>query len=146
MILNKNKKYKYYAIFCKKEYGIFKRLSKKRIRSTTKKVRYKKGTYLLNMLFPTYARGLKVFYFVDVSGVQLLTKKVTEIKNRQIVFKGNDEKPVLTPEMMDKLVSQNIVSQLTSNLSGDAIKMNIISIVLGLIIGALSGFLMAGYV
>lgn len=146
MFLNKNKKYKYYAIFCKKEYGILKRLSKKKISATTKKVRYKKGTYLLNMLFPTYARGLKVFYFLDVSGVQLLTKTMAEIKNKQIVFRGNDKEPILTPEMMDKLVSQNIVSQLTSNLSGDAIKMNIISIVLGLIIGALVGFITAGYV
>jgi len=145
MNLSKNKKYKYYAIFCKKEYGIFRRLSKKRIRASTEKVRYKKGTYLLNMLFPTYARGLKVFYFIDISGVQLLTKTM-EIRNKQIIFRGNDKEPILTPKMMDKLVSQNIVSQLTSNLSGDAIKMNIISIVLGLIIGALAGFITAGYV
>ena len=145
MIFSKNKKYKYYAVFCKKEYGIFKRLSKKRIRAITEKVRYKKGTYLLNMFFPTYARGLKVFYFMDVSGVQLLSK-TTQIKDKQVLFKGNDNEPILTPKMMDKLVSQNIVSQLTSNLSGDAIRMNIISIVLGLVIGALSGFLVAGYV
>jgi hypothetical protein len=43
------------------------------------------------------------------------------------------------------LVSQNIVSQLTSNLSDSAIKMNIISIVLGLIIGALGGYIYAGF-
>jgi len=142
MILNK-KKNKYYVLFCKKEHGVFKRVRRKRrISPVAEKVRYKKGTYFINMAFPTYLKGLKVFYFVDVTVGQLTAKK-TEIKNGQILFKGNDKDAIMSPKMIDKLVSQNIVSQLTSNLSDNAIKMNIVSIVLGLIIGAMGGYLYA---
>ena len=154
MILKKNKKNKYYAIFCKKEHGVFKRISKKRISPMTKKVRRKKHSYFIDMSFPTYLRGLKVFYFIDITAGQLLAKNTEikgvkgnnkDLKNKQILFKGSDDDAMMTPETLDMLVSQNIVSQLTSNLSDSAIKMNIISIVLGLIIGALGGYIYAGY-
>jgi hypothetical protein len=160
MVSFKNKKNKYYVIFVKKEHGIFKRMSKKRISAMTEKVRRKKHSYFINIGFPTYSRGLKVFYFVDISKGQLISLN-TEIKKKvekkikngvvksekiteaQVLFKGGDDDPIMSPKILDKLVSQNIVSQLTSNLSDGAIKMNIISIVLGLIIGALSGYLYA---
>jgi hypothetical protein len=154
MFLKKNKKNKYYAIFVKREHGVFKRIGKKRISPMTEKVRRKKHTYFLDMSFPTYSRGLKVFYFINVSEGQLLAKS-TEIKgvkgnnkvlkDKQILFKGSDKDAMMSPKTLDMLVSQNIVSQLTSNLSDSAIKMNIISIVLGLIIGALGGYIFAGY-
>lgn len=120
----------------------------------TKKVRRKKHSYFIDMSFPTYLRGLKVFYFVDITAGQLLAKNTEikgvkgnnkDLKNKQILFKGSDDDAMMSPETLDMLVSQNIVSQLTSNLSDSAIKMNIISIVLGLIIGALGGYIYAGY-
>lgn len=152
MFLKKNKKNKYYAIFVKREHGVFKRIGKRKISPMTEKVRRKKHTYFIDMGFPTYSRGLKVFFFVDISRGQLLAKN-TEIKKTkskegkilsyQVLFKGNDKDAMMSPKTLDMLVSQNIVSQLTSNLSDNAIKMNIISIVLGLIIGGLSGYLYA---
>ncbi len=118
----------------------------------TEKVRRKKHTYFLDMGFPTYLRGLKVFYFIDTSKGQLLANnieikktknKVGKVLDVQVLFKGNDKNALMSPKTLDMLVSQNIVSQLTSNLSDGAIKMNIISIVLGLVIGALSGYVYA---
>lgn len=145
MILSKNKKNKYYVIFVKKEHGIFKRLRKKRISAMTNKVRYKKHTYFLNMAFPTYSRGVKIFYFVDVSKGQLTAEK-TEFKNKQILFKGNSKDEIMSPKLLDKLVSQSIVSQLTANLSDNAIKMNIMTMIIGIVIGTMAGFILAGYV
>lgn len=145
MMSLKNKKSRYYAIFVKEEHGIFKRLTRKRISAMTEKVRYKRHTYILNMGFPTYSRGLKVFYFVDITA-GLLSAEKTEFKDQQILFKKNSKDVVMSPKILDKLISQNIVSQLTSNLSDGALKMNIITLVLGAVIGALSGFIIAGYV
>lgn len=154
MFLKKNKKNKYYAIFVKREHGVFKRIGKRKISPMIEKVRRKKHTYFLDMGFPTYSRGLKVFYFIDISKGQLLSNntEIKKTKNKngkildvQVLFKGNDKDAMMSPKTLDMLVSQNIVSQLTSNLSDSAIKMNIISIVLGLIIGALGGYIFAGY-
>ncbi|TET57863.1 MAG: hypothetical protein E3J52_09605, partial [Promethearchaeota archaeon] len=133
-ILLKKQKIKYYSIFVKNEHGIFKRLSRKRITPITEKVRYKQHTYFLNVSFPTYCRGLKVFYFIDVSQGQLIAEK-TEIKNAQVHFKGNNKKALIDPKTLDILISKNIISQLTSNLSDNFFRTSLISVLIGAIIG-----------
>jgi len=141
MILNK--KQKYYVIFCKKEHGIFKRLRKKRINAITEKARYKKRTYLLNVVYPTYSKGLKIFYFIDTTKGQLVAENV-EIKNRQVLFKGNSKNILINPKTLDKLMSQNIISQLTSNLSDTLMKTSIITLIIGIAIGGPIGYIIAG--
>lgn len=147
-----NKKKKYYAIFCIKEQDVFNILARKRIRGSNEFVRFKKGTYFVNISFPTYVEGLKVFYFIDIRKGQQLAKNtvITNMKTpktttSQILFKGSaKDKTVISPKLLDMLISQKIVEQLTSNLSGTAMKMNIVSVILGCLIGGLIGYIIAG--
>ena len=150
MFFKKNKNKRYYAIFCVKQHGVFRREGKKRIRPSNPIVRKNKHSFFVNFGFPTYSRGLKDFYFIDIDCGQVLAKN-TEIKklkagNSQILFKGDRDKPLLNPKTLDLLVSQRIVKQLTSNLSDTAWKLNLITLILGLIIGGMSGYIFAGYV
>jgi hypothetical protein len=144
------KRKKYYAIFCVKQHGVFRREGKKRVSPSNPIVRRKKKSFIVNFGFPTYSRGLKDFYFIDIDFGQIIAKN-TNIKKvlnakAQVLFKGDKDKPLLNPKMLDLLISQRIVKQLTSNLSDTAWKMNMITLVLGLIIGGLSGYILAGYV
>ena len=93
---------------------------------------------------------MKTFFFVDIGKGQLLAgntvikkKKDVKVNESQVLFESPIKEAIMSPKTLDMLVSQNIVSQLTSNLSDNAIKMNILSIVLGLIIGAMGGYLYA---
>lgn len=144
------KKKKYYAIFCIKELDVFNILAKKRIRASTDTVRFRKGTYVLNLSFPTYVKGLKVFYFIDVKKSQVLSKNTKINVNKidtQIIFRGNPkDKPLMSPKFLDMLVSQKIVGQLTSNLSNNAMTMNLISVIIGGLMGGLIGYIVAGLI
>ncbi|QYW08122.1 hypothetical protein 15570_00025 [Lokiarchaeota virus WyrdV1] len=144
----RNKKKKYYAVFCIKEHDVFNMLAKKRIRGSNQIVRFRKGTYVVNVSFPTYVKGLNVFYFIDIKkGQQLAKNTEINIAKGHILFKENaKDKPLMSPKFLDMLISQKIVGQLTSNLSNNALKMNIITLIVGAIIGGLIGYIIAGMI
>lgn len=148
------KKEKHYAIFCIKQHGVFKRISRKRVNPLDKFVRKGKNTFTFEVGFPTYRRGLKIFYFIDIEKGQLVSKNAKIIKKVKegkvidvhVLFTDEGRQLLMSPKTLDRLISQKIVGQLTSNLSDNAWKMSVMSIILGVIIGALAGFITAGYV
>lgn len=140
------KKKKYYVIYCVKEQDVFNILKKRRIRGSNQVVRFRKGTYVINISFPTYVKGLRVFYFIDIKKGQQLAKN-TEIAKGHILFKENaKDKALISPQFLDMFISQKIVGQLTSNLSDNAMKMNIITLIFGAIMGGLVGYIIAGVI
>lgn len=154
----KNKK-KYIAIFVVKEKDTFAYEGSKKLSPTSKTVKFKKGTYYVDIANHTYSKGLKLFYFIDVAGEQLevieegeKTKK-KEIKKKELEARkkakeGNLELSGMNydPEVLDMILSKNIVSQLTANLSDNAIKLNIITLVIGAVMGGLFGYILAGVI
>lgn len=133
MLLNfrKNRK-KYYAFFLLKREGTYTRLRKKRFNPNRTTLSYKKGAYPLDVSKPTYERGLKLFYFIEIGKTQLF-------------FQNDKTSSIISPKVIDMIMSQKIVSQLTQNLSG-ANKLNIMTLLLGVVMGAMIGFIIAGYV
>lgn len=127
-----NKKKRYYAFFLVKREGTYSRLRKKRFSPTKAIVNYKKGSYPLDVSKPTYERGLKLFYFIEIDKTQLF-------------FSENKSSNIISPKIIDMIMNQKIVSQLTQNLSGSG-KMNLLTLFLGLFMGAMLGFIIAGYV
>ena len=127
-ILNKKK---YYAIFLRKEQNSLSRVRKKRFLPTAKDIKYKKKQYPLNTEFPTYIRGMKLFYFIDYD-----TKEQYNFENKE---------STISLETIDDLVGRNIFAQITTNLEGTAFKTTIFNIVIGLVIGALTGFLISAF-
>lgn len=141
------KQKKYYAVFCIKEQGIFDRIRKKRINPANKVVRFRKNAYVIDFGFPTHRRGLKQYFFIDIEKGQSVAKHAKfKIGESQVLFVNNEkEKPIMSPKLLDMIVSQKIVGQLTSNLGDSAWRMNIMNIILGLIMGGLIGYIVAGY-
>ena len=127
---NKNK---YKAIFLIKREGSFAITGKKRFRPSKTNIRFRKGSYPIDVSIPTYIKGLKMFYFIEVDKTQLF-------------FSKNKNESMISPKIIDMIMSQKIVSQLTSNLGGSALKMSILTLIFGGIMGALIGFIVAGYV
>ena len=127
----KNKK-KYYAFFLVKREGTYTRLRKKRFSPNKALLNYKRGSYPLDVSKPTFERGLKLFYFIEIGKAQLF---FSDTKNANLI----------SPKVIDMIMSQKIVSQLTQNLSGSG-KMNMLTLLLGLFMGAMLGFIIAGYV
>ena len=126
------KRKKYYAVFLVNQTGSYSRIAKRRFKPTAQKVRYRKGSYIVDVSTPSYTKGLKIFYFYEIG------------KPAHMTFIEKDS--VLSPKIIDMILSQKIVSELTTNLSGNAIKMNIITLVFGALMGGAFGFIIAGYV
>ena len=123
---------KYKAIFLIKREGSFSIKKKKRFSPTKNQIRYKKGSYPIDVSRPTYIKGLKLFYFIEIDKTQL--------------FFSNEKSSIISPKVIDLIMSQKIVSELTTNLSGSKMAMNIMTLIFGGIMGGLIGYIVAGMV
>ena len=131
MLLKKKKKY--YALILQKQEGTYNRIGKKRLRPTTKEFNFRKKPFKINVEKPAYVRGLKVFYFFDLT-------------TSQQILVGNNKSPIIDADIMDMIYSKKIVKQLTTNLNNTAWKMNLTTLILGIAIGGAFGFIIKGYV
>jgi hypothetical protein len=125
------KKKKYYAVYCLREVGVQTIIAIKRINPTKKSVSFRGNTFVLDITTPSYTKGTKVYYFFSISDKQQLTF-------------SNDKEPLVNTELIDSILSQKIIEQLTKNLNND-FKMNIMTLMMGVIIGALVGYMYATY-
>lgn len=132
---------KYIAVFVVKSKDSFKIAGTKRLTSTSKTIKFKKGVYLVDINEETYSKGLKLYYYIDVAGNQLkVGEKKKDGKSMGLIAKSYD------PEVLDMFVAKQIISQLTANLSDNALKLNVITAVAGAIMGGLVGYIIAGVI
>jgi len=129
-----NKKKKYFVIFVVRQQGTWTRIGRKRFSPSKEAIKFRRfGTFLVNSANPTYMRGLKLFYFVDVKGKE------------NICFKG-DKGSIVDAKTADMILTRKIVSQLTTNLSSDKLKLNVMTLILGVGMGGLIGYIIAGFI
>ncbi len=65
MLLFKRKR-KFLAVFVLRERETYHIVGKKRIRVSSRKVRFHGGSYPVDVSYPTYTKGNKNIYFLDV--------------------------------------------------------------------------------
>lgn len=124
-----SKRKKYYVIWLGKQEGTYTFLKKRRISSSTENVRFIKGKAKpIKIQNPSYIRGLKVFYFLNVEEGQLSFNKVY----------GS-----VDPQVLDMVLKQSIVKQLTSALTG-SLGIDFMSLIVGLCVGGIAGFIGGG--
>lgn len=149
------KKKKYYAVFLVVQEGSYSRHKKKRFKPSKNTVKISTGTYVLDVSRPTYIRGLKLFYFINIEKVdgQLpLMKRIKEKKGKvkivdaQLSFKDRKSEIKITPRMLDDLISQHIIRDLSQNLGDNKMIFNIMTFILGCAMGGTVGWIVAGYV
>ena len=128
-------KKKYIIKFLIKEHGIYTVVKAKRFNPLDTKIDFRNKSYIIDINIPTYRKTLKQFYFIDI--------KKTE--NCQLIFYKNKNTSIITPEIMDLIVSKSIIKQLTSNLTDTAFKMNLMYVIFGAIIGGLIGWIAGGF-
>lgn len=123
-------KKRYIMVLVQEQQGIFSILKKRKFNPVSPKISYKKNAYIVDVDTPSYSRGLNFFYFVDITKGQLTFYQDVESDTNS--------------EIVDMILYKKIISQLTSNLSGDAYKLNIITLIIGAAIGGLLGFILGG--
>ena len=115
-----SKKRKYYAIFLINQEGSFSYIGRKRFREFNTEIHYKKGTYKISKQIPTYIKGMKLFYFID-------------IEKGQMHFKGS--KSGFDPIALDLFLRKRVIFQLASRLTGSTMKINFMWLIMGVIMG-----------
>lgn len=127
-----NKKRKYIAVFVVKIHEVHSILAKRKISSSSRTVRFRKKTYIIDTTHPTYSKGLKLYYFMDIKDGQILLNEVTN-------------ESIINPEIVDMILARGIVAQLTANLGDTGFKMNLLTLLIGIALGGAFGFIIAGY-
>ena len=150
-----HKKKKYFAVFLIIQEGSYSILRKKRFSPSKNTVKVSTGTYVLDVSKPTYIKGLKLFYFIEsvkVDGQLPLEKKVkgkkvkTTIENKGLSFKERKSEIKITPRMLDDIISQHVIRDLSQNLTDNTFVFNLMTFILGCALGGSVGFIVAGYV
>jgi len=126
-----NKKKKYIAVFTILEGSIHNIIATRKVNPLNKSVRIQKKTFIIDIATPSYQKGNKVFYFFSLS------------TQKQLVFKNSFE-PNVNIELIDAIMSQKIIEQLTANLNQD-FKLNIMWLLIGGLIGGLIGYMLCQY-
>lgn len=126
-----NKKKRYIAIFLIKEQNTYSIIGKKLFNPTTTPIQFRSNSYIVNPSIPTYSKGLKLLFFIDIK-----TKK-------QLLFEKNKGDNIDT-EIVDLIMSKKIIKQLTSELGGIDYKMLIMYLVIGLVMGGMIGYIIGG--
>ena len=120
-------KKRYIMVLVQEQQGIFSILKKRRFNPIKPQASYKKNAYTVDVNTPSYSRGLNFYYFVDIKQGQLTYYK--------------DINSDANSEIVDMILYKKIVLQLTANMSGDAYKLNIITLIIGAVMGALGGYI-----
>ena len=125
-------KKKYIAVIVVSEQKTYNILRLKKFKTTDNTIRVSpKASHTVDVSKPTYQKGLKLFYFVDIHKGHLTFEK---------------SKVPINPKMIDMIVKQSIVKQLTARLSERMLGSQLLNIIIGLAIGGLLGFIIGGYV
>ena len=128
-------KKKYIIKFLIKEKEIYTVIKSKRIQPTTKEVKFRDKTYIIDITNPTYSKVLKLFFFIDI--------ELSE--NCQLSFVKNKKNSKITPEIIDLIVGKSIIKQLTSNLTDSAFRTNLMYVIFGLALGGAIGWIAGGF-
>lgn len=123
-------KKRYVMVLVQEQQGIFSILKKRRFNPIKPQITYKKHAYTVDVNTPSYSIGLNFYYFVDITQGQLTFYK--------------DVESDANAEIVDMILYKKIIAQLTSNLSGDAYKLNIITLIIGAVMGGLLGYILGG--
>jgi len=126
------RKEKCIAIFLTKKHNAYSVAKKRRFNADAKTIRFRKGkSYKIDASQYTYNKGLKLYYFIDTNAGQLFFEGT----------EGGDEKA----EIIDMILKQSIIKQITSGLGG-GFSGSIMNMILFFGLGLAIGFIIAGFV
>jgi len=137
-------KKRYIIVLVQEQQGIYSILKKRRFNPIKPEISYKKKAFPVDVNTPSYSKGLNFYYFVDIKAGQLTYySDINSDANPEIVdmILYNDINSDANPEIVDMILYKKIISQLTANMSGDAYKLNIITLVIGAVMGGLLGYI-----
>lgn len=144
-------KKRYVVIYLIKEHGTYSVLKKKRIKPTKNTVKYSKNkSYIIDTSKPTYVKGLRLFYFIEIKkGFLDFEKPEKSASSKKVKNKKGEPETAeikqlsasfMSPEIVDLIMSQNVVKQIVSGLEG-GLGINWMNLITGLSIGCFIGLI-----
>lgn len=124
---------KYFAIITVRENELQNVIGFKRIKTTDKSFSYKGKTFPIQIEYPTYIKGNKVYYFYNFLDETLL------------LFNDTSNKEIINADIIDQIIAKNIVNQLTANLN-QKWKVELPMLLFAGGFGGLIGFIIASYI
>lgn len=124
---------KYIAVFLLKDQESYEIEAKKKFKPTEKSISFRKKSYPVNIKEKSYSKGLFVYYCFDID-----TKKQLNLNRPKEVFLGS--------KAMDLAIAEKIIPDLTKDMSDTSFKKNIYNLIIGIIIGGLTSFIIAGFI
>jgi len=127
------KKKKYIAVFLRKENDGYTIIKKRRFNPNINSIKYNKVPIPINTVNYSFTSGLNLYYYISITD------------KRQLFFEKSKERLIGT-KIIDMIINDEIISQITSNLNKSNIGMNIISMIFSGLFGGLVGFIVGGYI
>jgi len=124
---------KYYAIITVRENELQSVIGYKKIKPTDISFAFKGKSFPIQMEYPTYLKGNKVFYFFNFLDESLL------------LFNDNSNRDIMNADIIDKILAKSIITQLTSNLN-QKWKIDLPYMLLSAGFGGMVGFIIANYI
>lgn len=131
--MNYKLKKKYFAIITVRENELQQIIGFKRIKPTDKKFSFRGKTFIIQIEYPTYLKGNKVFYFYNFLDESLL------------LFNDTSDKEIINADIIDQVLTKSIVNQLTANLN-QKWKVELPMLLFSAGFGGLLGFIIASYI
>lgn len=128
----KSKK-KYIAVFLMKQHGSYSIEKKSIIKSNVKTVKYKKDVIPIDTVNYSFTEGLKLYYYISIT------------EKKQLFFE-NSKNLQIGSKVIDMILNDEIISQITSNLNQTNIGLKIMNIVMYIIFGGAIGFIIGGFI
>jgi len=149
-MFSKIKRKRYYAVFLQLENNRLEIQKKKRIHVVDRVIQFKKGnSHIVDWNNPMFADGLDTYYFFDVDKGQLF-KKGENDANKKLAktYKGQmgieKATPSYNPALIDAIMKQNIVGQLTMSFTKKAFT-GMFNMIMYIALGVAVGFIARGF-
>ena len=124
---------KYFAIICVRENDLQNIIGFKRIKPTDKSFSFKRKSFPIQIEFPTYIKGKKVFYFFNY------------LDESQLLFNDTSNKEIMNADIIDSILAKSIVNQLTANLN-QKWKVELPMLIFSMVFGGLIGYIIASFI
>lgn len=130
------KKRKYIAVFLQKEHNSYTIHSTRKFKPNTvkkKTIKHKGKLIPFDTVNYSFSDGLKLFYYISIT------------EKKQLFFENTKDLQIGS-KVIDMILNDDIIAQITSNLNKSNFKANLVNMIFSALFGGLIGYIIGGLI
>lgn len=134
-MFRKNKR-KYIVVFLQKQHGSYAISSKRKFNPNNlkkKTIKHKKVLIPFDIVSYSFTDGLKLYYYVSIT------------EKKQLFFENTKDLQIGS-KVIDMILNDEIIAQITSNLNKSNFKANLVNMIFSALFGGLIGYIIGGLI